>query len=83
MAEPRQERELFSIGDQDGGSDGRPKTRSRRGTEDDYFYDEIFERSAFVDERTNKSNQRLTIESEDDDELDIPDLIFKRPTEKY
>lgn len=76
---PRQERELFSIGDQDGGDDGRPTPRHRRGTEDDYFYDEIFEKSAFVDETTNRANTHLTVEDEMS-ELNIPDLVFKKPT---
>lgn len=76
---PRQERELFSIGDQDGGDDGRPTPRQRRGTEDDYFYDEIFEKSAFVDETTNRANTHLTVEDELS-ELNIPDLVFKKPT---
>lgn len=73
------DRELFSIGDQDGGQDGRDRSRARVETEDDYFYDEIFERSAFVDERTNKSNKQLTVEDFDDD-FDIPNLTFKPPT---
>lgn len=73
------DRELFSIGDQDGGQDGRVRSRPRVEPEDDYFYDEIFERSAFVDERTNKSNKQLTVEDFDDD-FDIPDLTFKPPT---
>lgn len=76
---PRQERELFSISDQDGGDDGRQNSRQRRGTEDDYFYDEIFEKSAFVDETTNRANTHLTVE-ENLSELTIPDLVFKKPT---
>ena len=71
-----QDRELFSIGDQDGGEDGRIRSRTRADADDDYFYDEIFERSAFVDEQTNKTNKQLTVE-DFDDEFDIPDLIFK------
>lgn len=78
--EPR-EREMFSIEDQDGGSDGRIRPRARVNAEDDYFYDEIFERSEFVDERTNKSNKQLTVD-DFEDEFDIPDLIFKPPTFK-
>ena len=73
------ERELFSIGDQDGGSDGRVRTRGRVVADDDYFYDEIFERSAFTDERTNQTNKQLTVE-DFEDEFDIPDLIFRPPT---
>lgn len=71
------DRELFSIGDQDGGDDGRHVgPRNPVPTDDDYFYDEIFERSAFVDERTNKSNKQLTVDDFDDD-FDLPDLTFK------
>lgn len=84
---PRQERELFSIADQDGGDDGRPPQRGRRSTEDDYFYDEIFERSAFVDESTNRANKHLTIEQDDDDEelgnMNVPDLVFKKPNSRF
>ena len=67
---------MFSIGDQDGGSDGRVRTRGRVVADDDYFYDEIFERSAFTDERTN---QTKTVE-DFEDEFDIPDLTFRPPT---
>ncbi|XP_045201523.2 mucin-5AC-like [Mercenaria mercenaria] len=77
---PRSERELFSIGEQDGGQDGRPSSMQRRGTEDDYFYDEIFGTSAFVDETTNRANTHLTVDDDDDDlgGLNIPDLVFKK-----
>ncbi|XP_060579073.1 uncharacterized protein LOC132736039 [Ruditapes philippinarum] len=80
---PRQERELFSIGDQDGGQDGRQRSLQRRGTEDDYFYDEIFGQSAFVDETTNRANTYLSVADDDDDDilsgLNVPDLVFKTP----
>ncbi|XP_060579074.1 uncharacterized protein LOC132736040 [Ruditapes philippinarum] len=80
---PRQERELFSIGDQDGGQDGRQRSMQRRGTEDDYFYDEIFGQSAFVDETTNRANTYLSVADDDDDDilsgLNVPDLVFKTP----
>ncbi|KAH3804148.1 uncharacterized protein LOC127836243 [Dreissena polymorpha] len=82
---PNQERQLFSIGDQDGGDDGRPNTNLRRRlpTEDEFFYDEVFEKSAFVDERTQRANKQLV--SDDDfermlDELEVPDLDFKKPS---
>ncbi|KAL4219988.1 hypothetical protein ACF0H5_020399 [Mactra antiquata] len=82
----RTEQELFSIADQDGGEDGRQVPRGRRGTEDDYFYDEIFERSAFVDESTYRANKQLTIEHVDEDEIlgdtHVPDLIFKKPNKR-
>ena len=84
---PRPDRELFSIGDQDGGQDGRQRSMQRRGTEDDYFYDEIFGQSAFVDETTNRANTYLSVADDDDDDdilggLNIPDLIFKKPHKK-
>lgn len=80
---PPQERELFSIGDQDGGEDGRPSSLRRRGTEDEFFYDEIFERSEFTDESTSRANKQLISEQEERDileELGIPDLEFKKPS---
>lgn len=81
--EPPQERELFSIGDQDGGNDGRPSAVRRREPEDDYFYDEIFGRSDFADESTNRANKQLMSHQEEADvleELGIPDLVFKKPS---
>jgi len=86
LPKPGQERELFSIGDQDGGQDGRrpPQARSRRDTEDDFFYDEVFERSAFVDENTRRANQNLTLDNDDFermlDEYEVPDLDLKKPS---
>ncbi|WAR28388.1 hypothetical protein MAR_014092 [Mya arenaria] len=88
LPKPGQDRELFSIGDGDGVEDGRPdaRRRSRRGTEDEFFYDEIFEHSAFVDETTNRANKQLTVKDDDFermlDELEVPDLEFKRPTSR-
>jgi hypothetical protein len=55
----------------------------RHGTEDDYFYDEIFGPSAFVDETTNRANTYLSVADDDDDDilrgLNVPDLVFKTP----
>lgn len=81
VTEPRQERELFSIGDQDGGDDGRPAMKRRNTENDDYFYDEIFEKSEFVDKATNRANKHLTVEDEDDEDLNVPDLVFKKPSQ--
>lgn len=67
LPEPRIERQLFSIGDND--------DQENTGGYDDYFYDEIFGHSAFVDERTNTSLKKLyTVQSED-----VPDLLFRDP----
>lgn len=69
---PRTERELFSIGDHD-------DIDTRLGgaaPSDDYFFDEIYEKSAFVDETTNSSIKELKLESERDN---VPDLLFRSP----
>ena len=42
---------------------------------DDYYYDEIFERSAFVDETVASSNKELA--AFDEENNDLPDLMFK------
>ena len=87
--DPPLERELFSIGDQDGGNDGRPLPQRRRESldvhagDDGYFYDEIFDRSEFTDQSTSQANKQLISEQEERDilkELGIPDLIFKKPS---
>lgn len=82
ITESPRERELFSIEDKDGGQNGRPFSSRKQSTDDDYFYDEIFEKSAFVDAATNRANKRLTVDddADDDDELTVPDLVFKTPT---
>ncbi|KAH3804164.1 hypothetical protein DPMN_132446 [Dreissena polymorpha] len=82
---PNQERQLFSIGDQDGGDDGRPNYNLRRRlpTEDEFFYDEVFEKSALVDERTQRANKQLVSDDDSErmlDELEVPDLEFKKPS---
>jgi len=64
-------RNLFSITDEPDDSN------NPQGNDDGYFYDEIFERSAFVDERTNKSLQNLCSVSTADDDDELPDLLFK------
>lgn len=69
---PRTERELFSIGDHD-------DIDTRLGgaaPSDDYFFDEIYEKSAFVDETTHSSIKDLKLESERDN---VPDLLFRSP----
>lgn len=69
--------QLFSITDIDdcgGGSDVGDR-RSRTTLDEDYFYDEIFERSAFTDLVTHKSIGELTSIPKED-ELD--DTILRR-----
>lgn len=69
---PRTERELFSIVDHD-------DIDTRLGgaaPSDDYFFDEIYEKSAFVDETTHSSIKDLKLESERDN---VPDLLFRSP----
>lgn len=44
---------------------------------DDYFYDEVFERSAFVDPATNRSLKQLYSISDEPDTTELPDLLFK------
>lgn len=69
---PRTERELFSIGDHD-------DIDTRLGgaaPSDDYFFDEIYEKSAFVDETTHSSIKDLKLVSERDN---VPDLLFRSP----
>ncbi|XP_062566039.1 uncharacterized protein LOC134228407 [Saccostrea cucullata] len=69
---PRTERELFSIGDNDD-----IDTRLGGAAPDDgYFFDEIYEKSAFVDEVTNSSLKELRIPTENDN---VPDLLFRSP----
>ncbi|KAK3594911.1 hypothetical protein CHS0354_020568 [Potamilus streckersoni] len=74
---PKLAREIFSIGDHD---NDVTRTRERRysddAADDGYFYDEIFETSAFVDERTNRSIKNLT-EDDDFEDDNIPDIIFR------
>jgi hypothetical protein len=67
---PRTERELFSIGDHE-----EIDTRHGGAAPDDgYFFDEIYEKSAFVDEATNSSIKELKIPRRRDD---VPDLLFR------
>ncbi|XP_061171397.1 uncharacterized protein LOC133180946 [Saccostrea echinata] len=66
---PRTERELFSIGDHDD-----IDTRLGGAPDDGYFFDEIYEKSAFVDEVTNSSLKELRIPTESDN---VPDLLFR------
>lgn len=59
----RREPNLFSIDDEDGD-----------GTRDDgYFYDEVFEKSAFVDAQTNAALKELYTTNDDE----LPELNFK------
>nr|XP_022288856.1 uncharacterized protein LOC111100966 [Crassostrea virginica] len=67
---PRTERELFSIGDHDDIDTGM----GGAAPDDGYFFDEIYEKSAFVDENTNTSIKELKIPSESDN---VPDLLFR------
>ncbi|KAL3846911.1 hypothetical protein ACJMK2_017859 [Sinanodonta woodiana] len=77
---PKLARELFSIEDHDNDVSRRRQRRHSDDTADDgYFYDEIFETSAFVDERTNRSIKNLTEEGEFEEDS-IPDMIFRSPS---
>lgn len=69
---PRTERELFSIGDHD----DIDMRRGGAAPDDGYYFDEIYEKSAFVDEATNSSIKELKIPTESDD---VPDLLFRSP----
>lgn len=53
-------------------SDGET-TLARDGGDDDYFYDEIFGKSAFTDEKTSAAIKELSSPKPDDE---WPDLIF-------
>ncbi|OWF49082.1 hypothetical protein KP79_PYT20658 [Mizuhopecten yessoensis] len=57
----RREANLFSIDDEE----------PNRDNDDGYFYDEVFERSAFVDAKTNAALKELYVTGE------VPDLDFK------
>ncbi|KAK3094585.1 hypothetical protein FSP39_003665 [Pinctada imbricata] len=69
---PRTERELFSIGDTDD-----LDMRTGAGPDDGYFYDEIYERSAFVDELTNTSLKELKTSNFKGKPPDSADLNYK------
>ena len=73
---PRTERELFSIGDTDD-----LEVRSGAGPDDAYFYDEIYERSAFVDALTNTSLKELqtSIYKGKISDGAVPDLKLRPP----
>lgn len=61
----RREANLFSIDDEE----------PNQPNEDGYFYDEVFERSAFVDAKTNAALKELYLNTEDD----LPDLSLREP----
>lgn len=76
---PPVDTQLFSITDaEEGGGGGGSSVgdrRSRGTLDEDYFYDEIFERSAFTDMVTHKSIGELTSIPKED-ELD--EALFRR-----
>ncbi|XP_060063989.1 uncharacterized protein LOC132544415 [Ylistrum balloti] len=61
----RREANLFSIDDEE----------PNRENDDGYFYDEVFERSAFVDAKTNAALKELYVNPEDE----LPDLSLREP----
>ncbi|XP_033759935.1 uncharacterized protein LOC117342068 [Pecten maximus] len=61
----RREVNLFSIDDEE----------PNRENDDGYFYDEVFERSAFVDAKTNAALKELYVNTEEE----LPDLSLRSP----
>lgn len=65
-----QDAEMFTIED----FDMEPDNQSR-GTNDEYFYDEVFRKPVFEDEVTNASMRELYLTAAEDDEVDVDEIV--------
>lgn len=77
MPKPR-DGEMFTIEDFE--TDLGDTDRQSRGTNDEYFYDEVFGKSVFEDETTKASIGQLYLAAEDDDEMFDVDAIVRSVT---
>lgn len=88
--QPRSRLRHGTLQEPDGGYEGQQSFWN--APQDDYFYDEIFDRSAFVDVTTNRANKDLTLLTENDyfddenvpdlGDANVPDLVFKASTSR-